>query len=111
MGDYYDRFFGLGPFDAFPPYVRGRIESPLLDGVFPAMPPQPSVVGVEDSNPFLKDVILDLSTAGDGAGNQYAVDEVHWANYVDLDTGPLFEVVNTVTNTVENGYVGTRSFF
>ena len=111
LGDFYNRFFGLGPIDAFPPYVRGASNEPLMDGVFPAMPPQPSVVGVEEFNPFLKDVILDLSTEGDGAGNQYAVDEVQWANYIDLDTAPLFEVVNTVTNTIESGYVGTRSSF
>lgn len=111
LGDFYDRLFGLGPIDAFPPYVRGASNTPLKDGVFPAMPPQPSVVGVEEANPFLKDMILDLSTEGDGAGNQYAVDEVQWANYIDLDTGPLFEVVSTVPGTVENGYVGTRSSY
>ena len=111
LGDFYYRLFGNGPADAFPPYVRGASNTPLLDGVFPAMPPQPSVVGVEEANPFLKDMILDLSTEGDGAGNQYAVDEVQWANYIDLDTSPLFEVVNTVTDTVENGYVGTRSSY
>jgi subtilisin family serine protease len=111
LGDFYYRYFGLGPIDALPPYVRGASNTPLLDGVFPGMPPQPSVVGVEEANPFLKGIVLDLSTEGDGAGNQYAVDEVQWANYIDLNTSPLFEVVNTITGTVESGYVGTRSSY
>jgi PKD repeat protein len=81
-----------------------------MDGVFPGEPPQPSVVGLEDFNPFLKDMMLDLSDDADGAGNQYAVDEVQWVNYIDLDTAPLFEVVNT-TPTVGDGYVATRSSF
>jgi hypothetical protein len=110
LGDYYHAFFGYGPIDALQPYMRGSSNAPLADGVFPAMPPQPSVVGVEEFNSFLKGMAFDLSTEGDGAGNQYAVDEVQWADSVDLDTAPLFEVVNTIP-TVENGYVGTRSSF
>jgi hypothetical protein len=110
LGDFYYQYFGYGPIDSLPAYVRGASNAPLLDGVFPGMPLQPSVVGVEDANPFLKGMVLDLSTAGDGAGNQYAVDEVQWADYVDLDTAPLFEVVNTIT-PVESGYVGTRSSY
>jgi subtilisin family serine protease len=111
LGDFYYRYFGYGPIDSLPSYVRGASSAPLMDGVFPDWPPEPSVVGVEDANPFLKDMVLDLNPEGDGAGNQYAVDEVHWTNYVDLDTAPLFEVVNTVPGTVENGYVGTRSSY
>jgi subtilisin family serine protease len=110
LGDQYDQLLGLGPIDTLPPYVRGSSNAPLVDGVFPAMPPQPSVVGVEEFNTFLKGMVFDLSTAGNGAGNQYAVDEVQWANYIDLDTAPLFEVVNTVPS-VENGYVATRSSY
>jgi subtilisin family serine protease len=111
LGDFYERYFGLGPIDALQPYMRGSNNNPLLDGVFPSEPPEPSVVGVEEFNPFLKDMLLDLSFEGDGAGNQYVVDEVQWADYVDLDTAPLFEVVNTITDTVESGYVATRSSF
>lgn len=112
LGDFYNRYFGLGPIDALQPYMRGSANEPLQDGVFPSMPPhQPSIAGVEEYNPFLKDFILDLSRPGDGAGNQYAADEVQWANYIDLDTAPLFETVDTIPGRVENGYVATRSSF
>jgi subtilisin family serine protease len=114
LGDLAIVYYGLGPSDGLAPYMRGADDVPLLDGVFPgfpSVPPQPSVVGVEEYNPFLKDVVLDLNPTGDGAGNQIFVDEVDWVNYIDLDTLPLFEVVNTVTGTVENGYVATRSSY
>jgi uncharacterized repeat protein (TIGR01451 family) len=97
--------------DGLASYMRGADDDPLVDGVFQTMPPQPSLVGVESSNPFLRDVVLDLSTDGDGAGNQAWVDEVDWIDFVDLDTRPLFEVVNTVPGTVEDGYVATRSSY
>ncbi len=111
LGDFYYRLNGRGPIDKMQPYMRGSANAPLVDGVFPGTPPQPSVVGVEEFNPFLKDMQLDLSSEGDGAGNQYAVDEVQYANFIDLDTAPMFEVVNTVTDTVESGYVASHSSF
>jgi subtilisin family serine protease len=112
LGDFYYRYFGYGPIDSLPSYVRGSSNDPLKDGVFPDYtPPEPSVVGVEETNPFLKDMVLDLSPGEDGAGNQMFVDEVQWINYIDLDTAPLFEVVNTTPGTVADGYVATRSSY
>lgn len=101
----------LPPPDGLAPYMRGAADAPLYDSIFDyQVPPQPSIVGVEDANPFLKGTVLDISDAGDGAANQFMVDEVDWVNYVDLDTQPLFEAVNTVSS-IQNGYVGTRSSF
>ncbi|MGC9333253.1 MAG: S8 family serine peptidase, partial [Anaerolineae bacterium] len=101
----------LGVVDGLAPYMRGADASPLLDSIFGyTEPPTPSVVGLDEANPFLKDVVVDLGFGGDGAANQLLVDEVNWINYIDLDTQPLFEAVNTVPS-VESGYVGTRSSF
>lgn len=96
--------------DGLQDFMRGAFAEGLVDGVFGPIPPQPSIVGLEDINPFLTGVQLDLSPGGDGAGNQEFVDELQWANFVDLDTAPLFETVNTV-DTVGSGYVATRSSF
>ncbi len=110
LGDTVMQTYDLGTVDGLAPSMRGAADMPLADGVFQTMPPQPSAVGLEDFNPFLQYMTLDLSDAGDGAGNQLGVDEVEWLNYVDLDTRPLFEVVNVVP-AVESGYVATRSSY
>lgn len=96
--------------DGLEDFMRGAYSSPLIDGVFEDPIPSPSIVGLEDHNPFLTGMKLDLSVGGDGADNQNWVDELAWANFVDLDTAPLFEVVNTV-DTAGNGYVATRSSY
>ena len=97
--------------DGLAPWMRGAGDEPWLDGIFPDDIPQPSMVGRYDWNPFLQDAMLDLSPGGDGAGNQYWVDELDWLNYIDLDTKPLFEVVNTVTGLQQLGIVATRSSY
>lgn len=101
----------LPPVDGLAPYMRGAADVPLNDSIFGlGMPPRPSFVAVEEANPFLKDMELDVGGIGDGAINQFTVDEVDWIDFVDLDTAPLFKVVNTVPS-IENGYVATRSSF
>jgi hypothetical protein len=106
LGDYYHRFFGLGDIDPLASYMRGAADVPLQDGVR-----APVVVGVGSANPFLKGMQLDLTPLGDGAGNQMGVDELDYINYVDMDTSPLFKVTDMVTDTVEAGYVATRSSY
>jgi hypothetical protein len=110
LGDAVMQYYDFGTVDGLAPYMRGAADKPLADGIFQTIPPQPSVVGLEDFNPFLQYMTLDLSAAGDGAGNQLGVDEIEWLNYIDLDTRPLFEVVNTVP-AAESGYVATRSSY
>ena len=97
--------------DGLAPWMRGADDVSWIDGIFPDAIPQPSIVGMEQYNPFLKDVQLDMSEGGDGAGNQLYVDELDWVNYSDLDTLPLFEVSNSVSGTLEYGIVATRSSY
>jgi subtilisin family serine protease len=114
LGDALMQAFGQGTIDGLVNYRRGAADLPLSDSVYGPYitpPAQPSVVGLEDSNPFLKDVILDLSPSGDGAGNQFYVDEVDQRDFEGMDTQPLFEVTNMVTGTVASGYVGSRSSY
>jgi hypothetical protein len=111
IGDYLMQLWGLGNVDGLG-FMRGASDNPLSDSVFGyAEPSQPSIVGSAEYSPFLKDMVLDISFAGDGAGNQYQVDEVDWLNFIDNDNEPLFQVPNTVTGTVESGYVATRSSY
>ncbi|UCC62773.1 MAG: S8 family serine peptidase [Anaerolineae bacterium] len=114
LGDVIMQVNALGTVDGLASYMRGAADVPLLDTVYGPYftpPTQPSATGLEEFNPFLKDMILDMSFTGDGAWNQFFVDEVAWLNYVDLDTLPLFEVANVVTGTVESGYIATRSSY
>jgi subtilisin family serine protease len=114
VGDIIMQVNAMGTIDGLAPYMRGAADVPLLDGAYGpyfTAATQPSAVGLEEYNPFLKDLVLDLSPLGNGAGNQFLVDEVDWINYIDLDTLPLFEVPSSVTGTVESGYIATRSSY
>ena len=59
-------------------YVQDSLFDPGYAGV---LPPAPSVMGMPGSP--LNGVVLDLSGAGDGAANQYYVDEVELAPFGD----------------------------
>jgi subtilisin family serine protease len=86
-------------------YVQDSVFSPDCS----LLPPQPSIAGNADWNPFLKNVIVDLSPGGDGAGNQWCVDELQATYYIDIDTVPFFNVLPTATTTAQSGVVATRS--
>ncbi len=86
------------------PFMRGAANTPLVDGTFPM------AVGMQDVAPFLKDMVFDALPGGDGAGNQAYVDELDPLYYSDIDTGPLFQIPNTVS-AVQDGVVGVKSSY
>ncbi len=90
-------------------YLQDSLFDPSYQGV---LPPAPSIIG-QPGSPFTS-MIFDLSGKGDGAGNQYYVDEVAVAPYGDLeapeDTHPAFAAIGG--NPVQKGYVGaTRASY
>ncbi len=90
-------------------YLQDSLFDPSYAGV---LPPAPSVMGVPGS--AFNGMTFDLSGAGDGAGNQYYVDEVRIAPFGDLeapeDTHAAF--VGIGGKPVADGYVGvTRASY
>lgn len=84
-------------------FMRGAANATLNDGAYP------TAVGMGSDNPFLDGMVFDAQPGvGDGAGNQYYVDELAWLSYSDLDSGPLFEIPNTAP-AVADGVIGVKS--
>jgi len=89
---------------------------PLITGAYYAQdslygdlggPPSPTAVGDNLFSGFLAGRIYDFSFAGDGAGNQLAVDEGAAAFYSDVDAYPILSTV-PVTTASSLGHLGTR---
>lgn len=79
----------------------------VQDSLFPAGPPVPAVTGDRLFAPYLAGQNYDISTAGDGAGNQDSVDELRAALFSDTDALPILDA-SPVTSTIALGHVGTR---
>jgi len=90
-------------------YLQDSLFDPGYAGM---LPPSPSFIGIPGS-PF-SGMTFDLSGNGDGAGNQYYVDEIAVAPYGDLeapeDTHPAFTAVGGMP--VDKGIIGaTRASY
>ncbi|MCP4168898.1 MAG: S8 family serine peptidase [Chloroflexi bacterium] len=83
-------------------YLHDSIFDPFFDGV---LPPVPSVVG-QPGSPF-SGLVVDLSGYGDGAANQYFVDEIAHAPFGDLGAPETVKPVMASINgtTLEAGTV------
>lgn len=90
-------------------YLQDSLFDPSYQGI---LPPAPSILG-QPGSPFTG-MTFDLSGNGDGAANQYYVDEIEVAPFGDLaapeDTHPAFTAIGG--HPMQKGYVGvTRASY
>ncbi|MFN2166645.1 MAG: S8 family serine peptidase, partial [Anaerolineae bacterium] len=85
-------------------YLQDSLFDPGYAGL---LPPMPSVVGVPGSP--LGGLVLDLSDSGDGAANQYYVDEVELAPYGDTAAPETIKPILAAIDgaAVMEGYVAS----
>jgi hypothetical protein len=85
-------------------YLQDSIFDPTYTGV---LPPKPSLVGVPGSP--LNGVVLDLSAGGDGAANQYYVDEIEVGPYGDTGAPETIKPILAAIfgNPEMDGYVAS----
>lgn len=69
--------------------------------------PQPTAQGTPDFSPYMAGQAYDLSTRGNGEGDQSSVDEVRAAFFTDTDAVPILRT-GPVTTTMGTGDLGTR---
>jgi len=103
IGWYYGEYLG----DTLFPLITGAgyVQDDLYGDL--GGPPSPTAMGDNLFSGFLAGRIYDFSSAGDGAGNQSAVDEVAARFYNDVDAYPILSTV-PVTTVSSLGHLGTR---
>ena len=83
----------------------GYVQDDLYGGL--GGPPRPTAAGDNLYSGFLAGRIYDFSFGGDGANNQWAVDEVAARFYSDVDAYPILSTT-PVTTVRSIGHLGTR---
>ncbi len=79
----------------------------VQDSIFPDGAPVPAMKGDMYFSTYLAGQNYDISTAGDGAGNQASVDEISARRYSDVDALPILFAAPSKA-TLADGQVGAR---